>query len=242
MSEIKYGLISQTDARTIEKTIDLIRGDNVPHLLNITEVGVYAGETMNGMREYVKSKEWEAYFTGIDNNRDGEKLRFEYDKLIVGNSNEVYNEIKNESQHLILVDGYHTFPGVVSDFFCYSPKVRVGGFLAFHDTGEHIDQLSGWQGVGDKNDPDMCLGGVRNALRKIGLIGKYMSFKVNLNEVATALWGEGDIDLYKQAMKKVGWVYEDEEMVYRLPGWELIFNEADETNDAGGFCVFRKLY
>lgn len=166
---IKYGLISETDARTIEKTIDLICGNNVPHLLNITEVGVYAGETMNGLRQYLESIGWVAFFTGVDNNRDGEKIRFKYNRLITGNSTEVYNQIDDNSQHLIIIDGSHTFPSVVSDFFCYAPKVRVGGYIAFHDTAPHIDPLSGWQGVGDKNEPDMCLGGVRKALGAIGL-------------------------------------------------------------------------
>jgi hypothetical protein len=42
--------------------------------------------------------------------------------------------------------------------------------MLFHDTGKHLDPLSGYQGVGDKNDPDFCIGGVRKALKKIGLL------------------------------------------------------------------------
>jgi len=110
------------------------------------------------------------HITGIDNNKDGEILRFTYDKLIVGNSSEVYNQLEDSSQHFIFIDGLHTFPQVVADFYSFQSKVKVGSYICFHDTGKHIDPLSGWQGVGDKNDSDMCLGGVRKALEKIGLL------------------------------------------------------------------------
>lgn len=167
---IKYGLISEVDSRTIEKTIDLLLSDqshNYP--ISVVEIGVYGGDTGRGICEYIKSKGRNYWITGIDNRRDGEVVRFPYYEMIYGNSTEVYNQLEDESQHLCFIDGLHTFAGVISDFFCYAPKVKKGGFLAFHDTGKHINQFHGWQGVGDKNDPDMCLGGVRRALEEIGL-------------------------------------------------------------------------
>lgn len=214
MSDIKYGLISETDARVLEKTIDLLC-DEFEVELNITEIGLYNGRTSAGIYEYVTEKNfWDdgydcfnyrCNYTGIDNNKDGEKLIFfpKEAKLIIGNSNEVYNQIPNESQHLILVDALHTFAGVVSDYFCYAPKVKIGGYLAFHDTGKHLDPLSGWQGVGDENDSDMCLGGVRKALKEIGLFDEFLD---------------------------------------GTPKFELVFDEADINDEGGGICVFKKLY
>lgn len=168
---IKYGLISETDGRTLEKTIDLICKEFVGEVINVTEIGVYNGETGSGIREYfIEKRTNPMVLTGIDNEKDKPiENKDVYYNFILGNSNEVYNQLEDESQHLIFIDGLHTFAGVISDFFCYAPKVKVGGFLAFHDTGKHLDPLSGWQGVGDKNDPDMCLGGVRRALEEIGL-------------------------------------------------------------------------
>lgn len=206
---IKYGLISETDARTLEKTMDLICDDFFDEGIRICEVGVYGGDTAGGINKYMAWEKHRTHFiTGIDNNKDGEINRFGYYKFIEGNSNEVYNQLEDESQHLIFIDGLHTFAGVISDFFCYAPKVKVGGFLAFHDTGKHIDPLSGWQGVGDKNDPDMCLGGVGKAISAIGLPRKdWLSKIVEIDRT----------------------------------DWQLIFDEADETNEAGGICVFKKL-
>lgn len=188
MSEIKWGLISGIDSETIMKTIDIICKECPGEVINTCEVGVYSGLSSRAIYEYVTSKQYgtttsvptqgmgiknyECNHIGIDNGKDGEELR-DFPKegtFIKGNSNEVYNQIRDNSQHLIFIDGLHTFPAVVSDFFCYAPKVKTGGFLCFHDTGKHLDSLSGWQGVGDKNDPDMCLGGVRKALRAIGIL------------------------------------------------------------------------
>ena len=209
MSNIKYGLISQTDARTLEATIDLIHNHEKVGI-NITEIGLFNCGTAMGLVEYATSKGLVVKYTGIDNEKDKPVENIpQWMNFIKGNSNEVYNQIEDNSQHLIIVDGLHTFAGLVSDFFCYSPKVKVGGFIAFHDTGKHIDPLHGWQGVGFENDPDFCLGGVRKALESIGLI-----------------WKDGE-DFFIDR-------YADE--------WELIFDQADPNDEAGGFTVFQKLY
>lgn len=209
---IKYGLISETDGLTLQKTIDLLSKELDDGFINVTEVGVYGGDTGKGLADYIKSKGIIPNMIGIDNKRDNEPLRFEYNKLIIGNSNEVYNQIPDNSQHLIFIDGCHTFPAVVADFFCYSTKVKPGGYIAFHDTGSHINPLHGWQGVGDRNDPDMCLGGVRKVLKGLSLLDYSFDFRDGI--------------LYPNS----------------YPGWELIFDEADPNDEAGGITVFKRLY
>lgn len=212
MSEIKYGLISKVDGNVLERVADLI-GEQFPNKsIEFTEVGVYSGLTGNAITKYFTSKRIASWWVGVDNFRDGEPMIFTPDVLIEGNSNEVYNQIKDNSQHLIFIDALHTFPAVVADFFCYAPKVKVGGYLAFHDSGKHLDPLSGWQGVGDKNDPDFCLGGVRRALNRVGLL--YDNDPV------------------------IGAVIKDN----KLSQWQLIFDEADPEDAGGGITVFKKLY
>ncbi len=68
---IKYGLISETDARTLEKTIDFIVADdsnNYP--INVCEIGVYGGDTGRGICEYIKSKGRNYWITGVDSFKD----------------------------------------------------------------------------------------------------------------------------------------------------------------------------
>jgi len=201
---IKYGLISETDARTLEKTIDLICESIHNEPINITEIGLYNCLTSTGLMEYLSLKGYgHCNYTGIDCEKDKLIHPPHFMKFIRGNSNEVYNQLEDESQHLIFVDGCHCFAHVVSDFFCYAPKVKTGGYIAFHDTGRHIKPFKDFQ-HGDKTNPDAYIS-VRKALYKLQLMG--------------------DSYVAKQFM-----------------GWELIFDEADETNEAGGICVFKKLY
>lgn len=164
---IKYGLISETDARTLEKTIDLIceTGNDI---INVTEVGCYGGDTGRGISEYVKSKARNYWITGIDSRKDGEVVRFPYNEMIYGNSNEVYNQIEDNSQHLLFIDGCHCFAHVVSDFFCYAPKVKKGGYFCFHDTGKQIKPFKDFQ-HGDKENPDAYIS-CRKALDAVGVL------------------------------------------------------------------------
>lgn len=217
MSEIKYGLISDTDARAIEKTIDLLK-ESGSFFINILEVGVYAGETGNAMREYAKSKGLEVCLTGIDNRKDGEEIRYEYDQLIIGNSNEVYNQIPDNSQHLIFMDGCHCFAHVVSDFFCYASKVKTGGYMAWHDSAAHIKKFKDFQ-HGDKENPDAYIS-VRKALYELGLIIL-----------------EGDRQWTGKYGRHFQWATGN-----RNECWELIYDIADPENEAGGVTIFKKLY
>lgn len=203
----KYGLISNTDANTLELTIKLIFEHFPDEVINVTEIGVYAGETGNGIIEFIEGNGRKCFLTGVDNNKDKEPLRFQYDNLIIGDADEVAYRIEDNSQHLIFIDACHCFAHVVSNLFSYTPKIKQGGYLAFHDTGKHIQPLKGFQ-HGYKENPDAYIS-CRKALRSIGLLDtKYI-----------ALEADGTF----------------------LEDWELIFDEADDKNLAGGVTIFRKI-
>jgi len=61
--------------------------------------------------------------------------------LIRGDShaNEILTRVKSiiQSLDILFIDGDHTYEGVKRDFFAYSPLVRTGGVVAFHDIVEH---------------------------------------------------------------------------------------------------------
>lgn len=169
---IKYGLINQVDASCLERAIDYIQKDFPTEVINYTEVGLYHGATTRGIKEYLESKNAKYVLTGIDNFKDKEELVFlpEGVNLIIGSSIEVYNQLPDNSQHLILIDGNHSFPYVIADFFCYAPKVKVGGYIAFHDAAPHAQNKS-YQRMGSDKDMDMYIS-VRKALGRIGLLNK----------------------------------------------------------------------
>ncbi len=207
---IKYGLISETDARCLEKTIDLLC-DEFEVELNVTEIGIFDGQTARGLYDYITTTNlWDdnydcfnfrCNYTAIDNNKDKEVLKpFPECNLIIGNSNEVYNQLEDESQHLIFFDGGHAYPTVIADWYCYKNKIQIGGYAAFHDCSPQA-QGKDWQRMGSEKDPDMSISVVK-ALTEIGL----------LNE-----WKRDPDD------------------------WELIFNEFDPNDNAGGIMVFKRL-
>lgn len=219
MSEIKYGLITEKDWGVLKNTLDLIIPDFWREKINIIEIGLYNCQTSIALSDYVKSREVDCIYTGIDNLKDKTtdyimQYANVYSKLIIGNSTEVYNQIPDDSQHLIFVDGDHSFIGVISDFFAYAPKVKVGGYFCFHDTGKHIKPFKDFQ-HGEIDNPDAYIS-VRKALNRIGIlndnhIDRILDFTYDFNT--------GDVN-----------------------NWELVFDEADETNEAGGITVFKRLY
>ena len=162
-----YGLISELDGDTLEKTLDIILKEFPNEAIRITEVGLFNCATLKGMKNYVLYNKREVIPTGIDNEKDKPIKEHEWLNFIKGNSNEVYNQLEDNSQHLIFIDACHCFSHVISDFYCYADKVKVGGFIAFHDTGKHIKPFKDFQ-HGDKNNPDAYIS-VRKALDAIGL-------------------------------------------------------------------------
>lgn len=210
----KYGLISKVDASVIEKTLDFIISKFPEEDIYTTCVGIFDGDTDRGIHEYLLQKGVFNYHTAIDNEKDKPVLNPHQDcKLIIGNSNEVYNQLDDESQHFIFIDGNHSLPSVIADFFCYASKVKIGGFLLFHDTGRHIKPMKDYQRMGSLEDPDMYIS-VRRALARIGLF----------EDAGYDLFPSGEVsDRYLGGH-----------------GFRLIFDEADQNDEAGGVCVFMK--
>jgi predicted O-methyltransferase YrrM len=50
---------------------------------------------------------------------------------------EVKNALNGQKLDFLFVDGDHTYVGVKKDFEMYSPLVRKGGVIAFHDIAKH---------------------------------------------------------------------------------------------------------
>jgi predicted O-methyltransferase YrrM len=67
--------------------------------------------------------------------------------LLRGNSHDpamldqLKSRLHDEPVDFLFIDGDHTYAGVKQDFEIYSPLVRKGGLIAFHDICEHPPQL-----------------------------------------------------------------------------------------------------
>jgi len=167
---IQWGLISKLDSETIMATLDLIMKDTPPNkVINTTEIGIFDGETSRAINSYIKSKGYDNTHIAIDSHKDFPTQKpFEGCIFIEGNSHEVYNRLEDGSQDFIFVDGNHSFPSVISDWYCYKSKVKKGGFICFHDSAPQA-QGRDWQRMGDEKDADMSISVVK-ALQAIGLL------------------------------------------------------------------------
>jgi predicted O-methyltransferase YrrM len=96
--------------------------------------GGYMIEDQKRFRSFAKGKQ-KLYF-----------LRFDSHKL--STLNRVKQDLNGDKIDLLFIDGDHTYEGVKADFDMYSPLVRNGGLIAFHDICFHpahptckVDQL-----------------------------------------------------------------------------------------------------
>jgi hypothetical protein len=169
---IQYGLISRIDSDAMEACFDRIAEESPNEAIRYCEVGLYNGRTTHGVKEYFLSKGYPYEITGIESFILGEKMVFfpEDGNLINGSSIEIYNRIPDNSQHFVLIDGNHSFPYVIADYYCYIRKLKKGGYICFHDASPQT-QWKGWQHTGDKDDPEMAIA-VMKALETIGLVGE----------------------------------------------------------------------
>lgn len=55
----------------------------------------------------------------------------------------VLNVVKNQKLDFIFIDGDHSYEGVKKDFEMYSPLLKKGGYIAFHDINliDHPDKF-----------------------------------------------------------------------------------------------------
>lgn len=129
-----YGALTRTDIDVLEAVLACFQGRS----LAFTEIGIHTGTTARGIRDYCAANRIRLEYTGIDNGTLHHDLTvpFEGARLIVGNSAEVFHLAPVAD--VILVDGAHARNDVILDTYNYAPRVRIGGFLLFHDTSPEI--------------------------------------------------------------------------------------------------------
>lgn len=124
----------------------VLLNENPPR--HILEIGVHRG----GMLETLLRAFGPVKLVGVD--LDYSDLEFRNFNAIAGNSRDP--EIRNQaveaaggfgSIDFVFVDGDHGFDAVMSDYELYSPAVRAGGIMAFHDIMRDPDNVPHHRGV-----------------------------------------------------------------------------------------------
>lgn len=170
LAPVEYGLMPAKDYETMSRILDAVNTKFPSGIINTLELGVHKGYTSRGIHEFFGRAGRINFHTGIDNGHDvPPEPPFEGCHIIIGNTFEVYNEVPDESQHFVLVDANHSYPMTVLDFWLYCKKVKLGGFISLHDTGEHIQPFTDYQHMGSREDKDMFIS-CRKAASDLGLL------------------------------------------------------------------------
>jgi len=100
----------------------------------IVEIGVHVGGTLYAWEQIAPIT------IGIDWAPDGPHVvEFGCSTLILGNSHDVKTvtalkkQLDGREIDFLFIDGDHSYDGVCQDYAMYSPLVRRGGLIAFHD-------------------------------------------------------------------------------------------------------------
>ena len=184
-----YGAIYDTDIATLEAGLrQLLQRFEGP--LHVLEVGIAAGRTSLGMKEFVEGSGRQIVWVGVDNRRVGPVVSpFEGATLVLGSSEIVCSQIPS-GQHLVFIDGCHCLNHVILDVINYGEKVVPGGMMMLHDTGfpnqGQVQEVScpiAVQGV------NKCVVEVREAVRKLGLFDNHPHWKLLVDAGPASLYG-----------------------------------------------------
>jgi len=210
---IKYGLISKVDADVLERTLNLIMSDfSYDTDIYTCQVGIFDGETDRGINKFITMTGRRNFHTAIDNNKDKEVLLPFPDCKMIIGNS---HEVYNQ----IPDESLH----LCFIDSCHCLSCVISDFFLYAPKIKKGAYLAFHDTAahikpfkdfqhGDKDNPDAFIA-VRKALNKIGLLDDNNS-------------GESTIRYYKQ----------------QLDNWELVFDNADVNDEAGGICVFKKLY
>lgn len=142
-----YGALSEADISVLEAALEAAA---LLGRIRFLEIGVHTGQTARGIREWCMSKNVALEYWGLDSGvqNDGEPP-FEGATMVRGDSAESFHLVPDVFD-IVLLDGCHCLNHVILDTYHYSPKVRPGGFLLFHDTSPEIQQT-----MHDPHGPDI---------------------------------------------------------------------------------------
>jgi cephalosporin hydroxylase len=125
----------------------------------ILEIGTYDGGTLSFLSRYAQP-DATLYTMDLPLIRDGagytpakipfynafkqkhQKIHFIRDNSQAKSTVQKFERLLNGKKlDVLLIDGDHTYKGVKTDFANYSPFVKKGGIIAFHDIVEHQNDL-----------------------------------------------------------------------------------------------------
>lgn len=112
--------------------------------LKFLEIGTFGGATARGIKHFCDQRGVELEYWGIDsaahpgfNSSFQPGPPFPGAKFVLGDSAEVFMQVEDDYDAIFL-DACHCFNHVILETVHYHKRVRLGGTLIYHDTGDHV--------------------------------------------------------------------------------------------------------
>lgn len=140
---MSYDSQTPSDAEAIERVLSMYV--NAP--LKFLEIGTYQGSTARAIKEFCDKQGTELEYWGVDSGahptfREQQytpRVPFPGANMVIGDSAEVFHLVP-PSFDVVFLDGCHCFNHVVLDTLHYRKRVKLGGFLMYHDTDPRFEQ------------------------------------------------------------------------------------------------------
>lgn len=149
-----YTSQTATDIEIIEEV--LAKATAAQQHIRFLEVGTYRGDTSCEIQRWCCEHKKKLEFWGIDAGKHPEfnylnqpPIPFIEANMVYGDSAEVFRRIPYELD-VALIDGCHCVNHVILDTIHYGDRIKVGGFMMFHDTAWHVQQT-----MRDPHGPDI---------------------------------------------------------------------------------------
>lgn len=138
----QFGIAMQGCGKAILDTIDSRIDENIPFVY--VELGIAEGRTLSAVARHILQRTKNFYCMGVDI-EDGWSLNMDqvkenikgledYVVIFLTGSTHHLNDSENHSIDFLLIDACHARECCARDFLDAVPKIKPGGFVAFHDT------------------------------------------------------------------------------------------------------------
>ncbi len=132
-NDFGYGTMTNIDVSQIETSLRSLKQEFKDAHVNMLEIGLDKSKTARAIHKKIPEIGITNYtYWAIDVNPKT-KLPFPECKMIIGKSEEVFNQLPE--LHWVFIDGCHCVNHIMLDFLNYGYKIVKNGFLLFHDTG-----------------------------------------------------------------------------------------------------------
>lgn len=132
LGTFKWSLMTDTDRATMCSVLSIMCDTLPRQTLNFLEIGTYNGSTAYGVKAVVEAKGKGLNYWGIDT-LSHDTVLWPEANMIIGDSTKIFYQVPNLPFDILFIDGPHCTTNCMLDFLNFSPKVKVGGLILFHD-------------------------------------------------------------------------------------------------------------